>query len=69
MQRAEATALITGMLADADAAVRELAVSTLARLGTRGLDPTFTALAAQDPSKRVRRAAAAALANSRTCPA
>ena len=68
VQRAEATALIPAALADADAAVRETVVLTLTRLGTRGLDTTFAALAAQDPSKRVRRAAAAALASSRSCP-
>ncbi len=67
-QRAEATALIAGALADPDATVRETAVATFARLGTRGQEATFAALAAQDPSKRVRRAAAAVLASLRSCP-
>jgi HEAT repeat protein len=69
VQRADATALLAGALADDDASVRETAVAALTRLGTRGLEPRFAALAAQDPAKRVRRAAAAALASLRSWPA
>jgi HEAT repeat protein len=67
-QHAEATALVIRALDDAAAAVRESAVTTLMRLGARGLDARFSSLAAQDPSKRVRRAAAAALASVRSGP-
>ena len=61
----DATGRVAEALTDSASVVREAALTTLMRLGARGLDDTFTALAAKDPSKRVRRAAAAALAGSR----
>jgi HEAT repeat protein len=67
-QKAEATALVVTALTDPDAAVRETAVATLMRLGVRGLESQYATLAADDPSKRVRRAAAAALAEARMLP-
>ena len=67
-QHPDATARVARALTDQASAVRETALSTLQRLGARGLDDTFAAMAAADPSKRVRRAAAAALAHSRSWP-
>jgi HEAT repeat protein len=48
-------------LGDADASVRQLAVTVLSRLGTRGVARSFAELAASDPSEGVRRAAEIAL--------
>jgi HEAT repeat protein len=60
-----ATAFIAGALQDDAAIVRETAVAALARLGTRSCDEQLKRLADRDPSKAVRRAAAAALASMR----
>jgi HEAT repeat protein len=60
-----ATASIVGALGDADAAVRETAVAALVRLGVRVADDQLRRLADSDPSKAVRRAAAAAVASMR----
>jgi HEAT repeat protein len=62
----EATRVVAAALDDSTAAVREAAVMTLARLGARGLEPRLAALSAHDPSKAVRRAAAAALSELRS---
>jgi HEAT repeat protein len=64
-QRPEATGLVADALRDSASTVRATAVATLARLGARGMDGAFAQLAAQDPSKAVRRAAATALALAR----
>ncbi len=64
-QRPESTRLVVDALADSASAVRETAIATLARLGARGIESVFAQLAAEDPSKAVRRAAATALALSR----
>jgi len=57
----EATRALSSALTDAAPAVREAAVQTLARLGARGVEQALATLSANDPSKAVRRAAAAAL--------
>jgi HEAT repeat protein len=56
-----ASAYLLTALGDADASVRQLAVTVLSRLGTRGVARSFAELAASDPSEGVRRAAAIAL--------
>jgi HEAT repeat protein len=56
-----ASAYLLTALGDADAAVRQLAVTVLSRLGTRGVARSFADLAASDPSEGVRRAAEIAL--------
>jgi len=56
-----ASAYVRSALEDADAAVRQAAVSVLAGLGTRGIARSFAELARTDPSAAVRRAAEAAL--------
>ena len=56
-----ASAYVMTALTDGDASVRQLAVTVLARLGTRGVARAFAGLAATDPSEGVRRAAAIAL--------
>ena len=60
-QREEATRLIERALEDTAESVRETAVAALARLGARGLRDRVTRIAAEDPSKNVRRAATTAL--------
>jgi HEAT repeat protein len=65
IQRVEATRLVERALGDESPHVREAAVTTLARLGSRSADEVIARLASQDPSKAVRRAAAAALARAR----
>lgn len=65
MRSADATKLIGHALDDEVAAVRETAVLALTRLGARGLDARLQDLAANDPSKGVRRAAADAAARLR----
>jgi HEAT repeat protein len=57
----QASAYVVTALEDADPSVRQLAVTILSRLGTRGVARTFAELAASDPSDGVRRAAALAL--------
>lgn len=61
MRRSAASAAIRSALQDADAVVREAAVTTLGHLGVRGLSATFARLARHDPARGVRRAAASAL--------
>jgi HEAT repeat protein len=61
LRHTESTSLIESALADNSADVREAAVIALARLGTVGLADKLSRIARQDPSKPVRRAAAAAL--------
>ncbi len=56
-----ASAYILTALTDADASVRQLAVTILSRLGTRGIARSFAGLAATDPSDGVRRTAEIAL--------
>ena len=56
-----ASAYVLSALGDDDASVRQLAVTVLARLGTRGVARPLADLAAADPSEGVRRAAAIAL--------
>jgi HEAT repeat protein len=60
MQRPEASAAIRGALDDEDAGVREAAVVALERLGARGVGRKLAVMAREDPSRAVRRAAAAA---------
>lgn len=56
-----ASAYVLSALADSDASVRQLAVTVLSRLGTRGVARSLAGLAATDPSDGVRRAAHIAL--------
>lgn len=65
IHRTEATQLLEKALADESPMIREAAVVTLARVGSRAAEATIARLASQDPSRAVRRAAAAALARSR----
>jgi len=58
MRTAAATKFLGHALDDEVAAVRETAVLALTRLGARGLEARLKDLAAHDPSKAVRRAAA-----------
>ena len=60
-----ASAYVRSALEDSDAAVRQHAVLTLARLGSRGVTRTFADLARSDPAEGVRRAADAALRRQR----
>jgi HEAT repeat protein len=64
-RRPEATRLMAPAFGDADARVREAAVVAVVRLGTRTFEGALRELAAGDPSKAVRRAAADALATLR----
>ena len=61
MQRPEASAAIRTALDDADASVREAAVVALERLGVRGVGRRLALMMREDPSRAVRRAAAAAV--------
>lgn len=65
MRTPDATKFLAQGLDDEVAAVRETAVLALTRLGARGLDARLQDLAAHDPSKAVRRAAADAAARLR----
>jgi HEAT repeat protein len=65
-RNAAATRHLEAAFADADAAVRETAVVAIMRLGSTAYDDTLRRLAGHDPSKQVRRAAAAALASRRS---
>jgi len=62
MHHPDASSVIRRALDDADASVREAAVHALDDLGARGVARRFAAMARQDPSRAVRRAAAAAFA-------
>ena len=62
----EATRQLDPALADTDAGVRETAVVAIMRLGSIVHDDVIRELAERDPSKAVRRAAAAALASRRS---
>jgi HEAT repeat protein len=61
MRHPDASAALRTALHDADAHVREAAVTALDRLGARGTGRRFAEMAREDPSPAVRRAAAAAL--------
>ncbi len=61
MRHPEASAAIRSALNDADATVREAAVTALDQLGARGLSRQFAQMAREDPARSVRRAAASAL--------
>jgi HEAT repeat protein len=61
MRHPLASGAIRTALDDADAAVREAAITALDQLGVRGLARRFSDIAGADESRRVRRAAAAAL--------
>ncbi|MGH9140982.1 MAG: HEAT repeat domain-containing protein, partial [Vicinamibacterales bacterium] len=56
-----ASAYILSALQDGDASVRQLAVTILSRLGSRGVARSLADLASSDPSEGVRRAAEIAL--------
>ena len=56
-----ASTYVVSALTDEDPLVRQLAVTVLSRLGTRGIAKSFAELAASDPSDGVRRAAETAL--------
>ena len=60
MQRPEASAAIRSALDDDDPNVREAAIVALDRLGARGVGRKLALMARDDPSRAVRRAAAAA---------
>ena len=68
LHHAAASAAIREALGDSDAGVRAAAVTALHRLGVRGLSQVFATLSRDDPSREVRRAASAALAQERTPP-
>ena len=61
MRHPDASAALRTALDDEDPGVREAAVTALDRLGVRGVSRRFAQLAREDPSRAVRRAAAAAL--------
>jgi HEAT repeat protein len=61
MKHPDASAAIQRALDDDDATVRESAITALERLGTRGVARKLGAMAQDDPSRAVRRAASAAL--------
>ena len=56
-----ASTYILTALEDVDASVRQLAVTILSRLGSRGVSRSIAALASSDPSEGVRRAAEMAM--------
>jgi len=60
MRHPDASAAMRAALDDEDAAVREDAIVALERLGVRGLGRKLAMMARDDPSRAVRRAAAAA---------
>jgi HEAT repeat protein len=62
----EATRHIGAAFEDSNAGVRETAVVAITRLGSSAYDQALRELAASDPSKAVRRAAATALASRRS---
>jgi HEAT repeat protein len=61
MRHPDASAALRTALDDGDAGVREAAITALDRLGARGVARRFARIAREDPSRAVRRAAAAAL--------
>ena len=61
MRHPDASAVIMAALHDPDERVRCAAIGTLDRLGARGTAKPFAEMARHDPSRAVRRAAAAAL--------
>ena len=61
LRHPDASAALRTALEDGDAGVREAAVTALDRLGARGTARRFAQMAREDPSRAVRRAAAAAL--------
>jgi HEAT repeat protein len=58
----DASAFVVQAFTDEDPIVREMAALAVSRLGNRSADDALRRLADSDPSKAVRRAAAAALA-------
>jgi HEAT repeat protein len=69
MRNPDASAALRTALDDAEADVREAAVTALDRLGARGTGRRFAQMAREDPSRAVRRAAAAALGRATDAPA
>jgi HEAT repeat protein len=61
MRHPSASTAIRAALDDSDPSVRETAITALDQLGVRGLGRRFAQMARDDESRRVRRAAAAAL--------
>jgi HEAT repeat protein len=61
LRHPDASAAMRGALDDKEAAVREAAVVALDRLGARGIGRRLARMAREDPSRSVRRAAAAAM--------
>lgn len=61
MKHPDASSAICGALDDDDPTVREAAIVSLERLGTRGIGRRLAVMADADPSRVVRRAASAAL--------
>ena len=68
MRQPAASAAIRAALDDPDPAVRETAITALDQLGVRGLGRRFAQMAREDDSRRVRRAAAAALGRTPDAP-
>ena len=68
MRHPDASAALRTALDDAEAEVREAAVTALDRLGARGTGRRFAEMARDDPSRAVRRAAAAALGRASDAP-
>jgi hypothetical protein len=68
MRHPDASAALRTALDDGDAAVREDAVTALDRLGARGTRRRFATMAREDPSRAVRRTAAAALGRATDAP-
>ena len=68
MRHPDASAALRTALDDAAAEVREEAVTALDRLGARGTRRRFAQMAREDPSRAVRRAAAAALGRATDAP-
>ncbi|HET7697573.1 MAG TPA: HEAT repeat domain-containing protein [Vicinamibacterales bacterium] len=68
LRHPDASAALRTALEDADAAVREAAVTALDRLGARGTLRLFARMAREDSSRAVRRAAAAALGRATDAP-
>ena len=69
MRHPDASAALRTALDDAEGNVREAAVTALDRLGARGTGRRFAQMAREDPSRAVRRAAAAALGRATDAPA
>lgn len=68
LRHPDASSALRAGLDDADAAVRAAAVTALDRLGARGTARRLAQMAREDPSRAVRRAAAAALGRAADAP-